>query len=1352
MNQQEYYIGIDAGTSSVGWAVTTPDYKIIKKNGKALWGVRLFDEASTAEKRRMARTARRRRGRQVYRQALLREVFKDAIMKVDPAFYHRLDESKYLEKDKEVETKYCLFADQDFNDQDYHKAYPTIYHLRKELLESNESHDVRLVYLAISHILKHRGHFLSEMSLTERRPNFEPVWNSFVENLEELRGISLECDDIEALKNLLKEKKLVLEKKKALQKLITISGDSDEKKEFPCIFELLSGKNCDLSKSFGIELEKEEKKALTISFSGDDMDNEEKLSKMQSYLEDNMQLILDLKDIYDWGILQGILDGDNSSISISKVKSYEKHKSDLALLKKAIREEGSKEEYKEMFRCTQDKLNNYCAYSGHCHFDKNTKKLEYRCAQADFYKYVKSVLKNATSEEAKLVLSEIELGKFMPKQHTKENSIIPYQLHVQELNQILDNAETYLPFLKEADESGKTVREKIESIVTYRVPYYVGPLDHSKAKEGMHWAVKKVDTRVYPWNFDEVVDKEKSAQAFMERLTNTCTYLTGESVLPKNSIFYSRYMVLNELNNVRVYGELLSVPQKQKLFNELFLGKSSVSHKDLEKYLIAEGLLNRGEPEAISGIDGDFKANLKTERRFREIFGAQLPTMEQMDDMTLSILLLKQEPEMLKNRIQKIYPSITEEQLKKVCKLTCNGWGRFSRKFLMGIKASMPETGEQPISILDALWNTQYNLMQLLSQDKPYIELVNQHNKELAGETTLNYKTVEELAVPPYVRRTVWQTLRIVKEISHIMGGEPSKIFIEMARGKEDTGRTVSRKNKLLECYRAMGEDYSHWCAEIESRDEAQFRRDALYLYYTQQGRCMYTGQKIELDVLLSAGGDETYDIDHIWPQSKVKDDSLDNRVLVMKSANQNKRDEYPIDATIQADRKAFWNQLYHSKLISKKKLDRLTRTQAFTEDELSDFISRQLVETRQSTKILAQILEQAMPDSRVVYVKAGNVSDFVHEFQKKIDYVKVRDLNDYHHAKDAYLNIVVGNGYDVKFTANPRYFVARNEKYSIKTKTMFEHPIQRGGNVAWDPDTGFEAVKHTLHKNNIFVTRQAVRYNSGTKGGLFAQNPVKGKEGLTPLKGDPRLANTLQYGGYNKDTSAYMFLVEHKKKKKTIRSLETVYLRFAKKIDEDPDYLLTYCEEFLKLSELKIIVPEIKLNTLLKANGFAFYLTGRSGESVLGKQAFQLVLSPELKLYLKAVLSVTRRVKAAFGEIQITEKDRVSAEKNLELYDAFLQKMQVSVYSSRPSSQIKTLTNSREQFMALDLKDQCMVLENILHLFRNNGQVDLKIIGGRAGVGKIILSKNFSQEDELKMIVTSPTGFYQQEIDLLQP
>ena len=48
---------------------------------------------------------------------------------------------------------------------------------------------------------------------------------------------------------------------------------------------------------------------------------------------------------------------------------------------------------------------------------------------------------------------------------------------------------------------------------------------------------------------------------------------------------------------------------------------------------------------------------------------------------------------------------------------------------------------------------------------------------------------------------------------------------------------------------------------------------------------------------------------------------------------------------------------------------------------------------------------------------------------------LKSRDVNDLHHAKDAYLNIVMGNVYNVKFTKDPLKFIKTKETYSINIK-----------------------------------------------------------------------------------------------------------------------------------------------------------------------------------------------------------------------------------------------------------------------------------------------------------------------------
>ena len=76
-NVMPYFLGLDIGTNSVGWAITDKNYRIIKKNGKALWGSRLFKEAQPAAVRRGFRSARRRRKRTRTRIKLLQEYFSD---------------------------------------------------------------------------------------------------------------------------------------------------------------------------------------------------------------------------------------------------------------------------------------------------------------------------------------------------------------------------------------------------------------------------------------------------------------------------------------------------------------------------------------------------------------------------------------------------------------------------------------------------------------------------------------------------------------------------------------------------------------------------------------------------------------------------------------------------------------------------------------------------------------------------------------------------------------------------------------------------------------------------------------------------------------------------------------------------------------------------------------------------------------------------------------------------------------------------------------------------------------------------------------------------------------------------
>ena len=127
----------------------------------------------------------------------------------------------------------------------------------------------------------------------------------------------------------------------------------------------------------------------------------------------------------------------------------------------------------------------------------------------------------------------------------------------------------------------------------------------------------------------------------------------------------------------------------------------------------------------------------------------------------------------------------------------------------------------------------------------------------------------------------------------------------------------------------------------------------------------MYSGEQIDFD---SLGNDALYNIDHIFPQAKTMDDSLDNKVLVLSRLNGEKSDDYPIKSVIRQKMHGFWTMLRDKGLISKRKYERLTRSTRLTAEELTGFIQRQLVETRQSTKAVTVLLKEVFPQFAYKY------------------------------------------------------------------------------------------------------------------------------------------------------------------------------------------------------------------------------------------------------------------------------------------------------------------------------------------------------------------------------------------------
>ena len=1351
--EKEYYLGLDIGTNSVGYAVTDSEYKILKYKGEPMWGSHVFEEGSQCAERRGFRTARRRLDRRQQRVRLVQEIFANEISLVDDKFYIRLKESALYQEDKSGNNPYSVFADDNYTDKEYYEKYPTIHHLIMDLIEDEQPHDVRLVYMAAAWLVAHRGHFLSDVEKThvEKVLDFDGVYRELQEYYND-NGYTIPWkDDEECFKDILLQNCGVRDKENLFKSKL-FEGTSYKSKEDDSIgneavITLLAGGTVDARKLF-LNAEFEEK--ISICF----RKSEEEFESVLIELDDYADFLIRLRAVYDWSLLYEA-SGGQSYISKAKIAAYDQHKKDLNYLKYFIKKY-CPEKYESVFRKPIE--GNYVMYSyNFSSIKENEKRPNRKTSQEDFCAYIKKIIKDVDCDiedqtAYEDMMMRLDLCTFMPKQVNNDNRVIPYQLYYYELSKILDTVSKYLPFIDEVDSDGYSNRQKLLSIMEFRVPYYVGPLHREHEKSSFAWVQRKANGRIYPWNYKEKVDLDASEQAFINKMTNQCSYLPGEDVLPKYSLKYCAFEVLNEINNIKINGIDIPVECKQEIYR-LFEKKRKVTRKDILDYLKSNNYMT--DHDEMTGIDVNVKSSLKSYHDFRKLLESEMLNNKEVEEI-ITYLTYTEDKARIRKFLNEKYANLPEEDRKYISKLKYKDFGRLSEKFLVGVKAAIVDTGEC-VNLMHALWETNDNLMQIIFSDKYTFKEQIESEKQQYYED--NPKSLEQLLDDMYVsnavKRPIYRTLDVVNDVRKACGRPPKKIFVEMARGGGEKGkRSVSRRDQIKELYKSVDKQEVREISKLlDSKTDNELQSEVLFLYFMQLGKCMYSGETIDIERIKS----DTYvNVDHIYPQAYVKDDSLNNKVLVKSELNGLKSDKYPINSEIRKKMFPIWKSYRERGLISEEKFYRLTRQNGFSQEEKQGFINRQLVETRQSTKAITEVLKSKFPDTEIVYVKAGLAADFKHEY----GIVKSRLINDLHHAKDAYLNIVCGNVYHTKFT---KKFFMKHDEYSIKTSTVYKKPIVVDGECIWNGEESIAFVKKVLSKNNIHYTRYAFCRN----GGLFDQMPVTKKEGLIPRKME---LDTTKYGGYNKSTASFFIFAkytEKAKKEKTDIMLVPIDLMVANKVLSDETFAIEYiCGEIAEISNKKkeeiinISFPyrlrPIKINTRFSFDGFEACVTGKAnGGQIIGLSSLMsLKLSSDDEKYIKKIDNYINKKKVNKKLIIDVAYDKICEESNKLLYLNLLNKLQSSIYQNVFGNQIGVIEDGLEKFLLLTKEEQCTVLFNIISLFKTGrgSGCDLTLIGGKKQAAVYNIGSKVSNWVKtykcVKIIDESPSGIFRTESD----
>lgn len=1182
MENKNYSIGLDIGTNSVGWAVITDDYKVPSKKMKVmgntdkhfikknLIGALLFDEGTTAEDRRLKRTARRRYTRRKNRLRYLQEIFAEEISKVDNSFFHRLDDSFLVPEDKRG-SKYPIFATL-AEEKEYHKNFPTIYHLRKQLADSKEKADLRLIYLALAHMMKYRGHFLYEESFDIKNNDIQKIFNEFIsiyDNTFEGSSLSEQNVQVEAI---FTDK---ISKSAKRERVLKLFPDEKSTGLFSEFLKLIVGNQAEFKKHFDLE----EKAPLQFSKDTYDEDLENLLGQIG---DDFADLFLVAKKLYDAILLSGILTVTDPStkapLSASMIERYESHQKDLAAFKKFIKN-NLPEKYDEVF--SDQSKEGYAGY------------IDGKTTQEAFYKYIKNLL--SKFEGADYFLEKIEREDFLRKQRTFDNGSIPHQIHLQEMNAILRRQGEHYPFLQEN-------KEKVEKILTFRIPYYVGPL--ARGNRDFAWLTRNSDQAIRPWNFEEIVDQASSAEDFINKMTNYDLYLPEEKVLPKHSFLYETFAVYNELTKVKFIAEglrdyqFLDSGQKKQIVTQLFKEKRKVTEKDIIQFLHN---VDGYDGIELKGIEKQFNASLSTYHDLLKI----IKDKEFMDDSNneeileniVHTLTIFEDREMIRQRLAQYDSLFDEKVIKALTRRHYTGWGKLSAKLIKGI--SDKQTGNTILDYLIDDGKINRNFMQLINDDGLSFKEIIQ-KAQVVGKTYDVKQVVQELPGSPAIKKGILQSIKLVDELVKVMGHKPESIVIEMARENQTTAKgkknSQQRYKRIEDAIKNLAPGLDSNILKEHPTDNIQLQNDRLFLYYLQNGKDMYTGKPLDINQLSS------YDIDHIIPQAFIKDDSLDNRVLTSSKDNRGKSDNVPSLEVVEK-MKAFWQQLLDSKLISYRKFNNLTKAERGGLNELDKvgFIKRQLVETRQITKHVAQILDSRFntevteKDKKNRTVKIITLkSNLVSNFRKEFRLYKVREINDYHHAHDAYLNAVVAKAilkkypklepefvygdyqkYDLKRyisrSKDPKEVEKATEKYFFYSNLLnfFKEEVHYAdgtivkrenieyskdtGEIAWNKEKDFATIKKVLSLPQVNIVKkteiQTHGLDRGKPKGLFNSNPSPkpsedSKENLVPIKQglDPR-----KYGGYAGISNSYAVLVKAiiekgaKKQQKTVLEFQGI-------------------------------------------------------------------------------------------------------------------------------------------------------------------------------------------------------------------
>ena len=417
-----------------------------------------------------------------------------------------------------------------------------------------------------------------------------------------------------------------------------------------------------------------------------------------------------------------------------------------------------------------------------------------------------------------------------------------------------------------------------------------------------------------------------------------------------------------------------------------------------------------------------------------------------------------------------------------------------------------------------------------------------------------------------------------------------------------------------------LGKELEHIAAD----DPKRLNGKHLYLYFMQNGRDAYSGEPIDINDVING---TKYDTDHIIPQSLMKDDSLDNLVLVKKEVNQHRSNQYPIPAEIRNNQNvtSLWKRLKKAKMMSEKKYNNLVRGTQLTDSELSDFVAAQINVVNRSNIVIRDVLSILYPNTKLIFSKAKYPS----QIRKELQIPKLRDLNDTHHAVDAYLNIVTGVELTNKF-GDMRLIKARengNQEFSLNMENYISRLIcSKDGTPT---ELGQLIDKNSRRHDFLLTYRFDYNDNSFYDQTIYNKNETS----LIPLHDNMDVS---RYGGYSSMSVEFNCIatINGKKTKRYLLGVPHLLMekyRAGKDINDDLIALVPHKEGESVSVDLSQMMP---LAVTIKKNGVLYTCKSSNKDQVKLDPISPIFMERSDETYLNNMMKYKEKYPEKFAEL----------------------------------------------------------------------------------------------------------------------